>query len=244
MDADRFDGIAKRVSSGESRRRVVAGALAAAAAGWRGPVGTTRAAAKPCEGPRSNGQPCSGCCAEDGRCIANVDRTACGKNGSRCEFCTAGTWCNVRRGRCVCDSDSCFGCCTTDESGQADCVKGHKSAACGKAGLACVSCPEGQRCGRNRTCVQGACKPGQRRCTGSGGFSCCTPSQDCCDGFCCPTGEECGPEGRCRKKCGPNHHRCFGPEAFSCCDSNQDCCEGFCCPSGEECGPDGTCQRV
>ena len=116
MDGARFDSLTKSLTTGSSRRRLLRGAIGAAAAGLFGAIGAERAAA----GCRRNGtvcstakpsQCCSGYCDENanpsrgvGKCAPRPTGPPCNKvTCKRSEFCCneSCSICALRGGACT-----------------------------------------------------------------------------------------------------------------------------------------------
>ncbi len=120
-------------------------------------------------------------CVLNGTCVAQASAVACGGSGVACVDCTAdgrasvctaggacscgtrGTACGVGErcegNACVCDPDTCAGCCAPNGT---DCRTGNTMTACGAQGVTCADCtqlradncaPTGCRCGTNAPCT-------------------------------------------------------------------------------------------
>ncbi|WP_164006672.1 hypothetical protein [Pyxidicoccus trucidator] len=154
-----------------------------------GPDGGEPDAGSPDSGTPDAGS--AGCttCLLNGACVAQTSAVACGGSGVACvdcttdgraTVCTAGGACSCgTRGTpcgagercegnaCVCDPDTCAGCCDTDGT---DCRTGSAMNACGTQGVTCVDCsqlradncsPTGCRCGTSAPCGLLTCRSGQ-----------------------------------------------------------------------------------
>jgi len=144
--------------------------------------------------PDAGGGSCSTCLL-NGTCVPRVSTVACGGSGvvcvdcttdGRANMCTAGGACSCgtlgtpcsagercERNTCVCDPDSCTGCCETSGEGTS-CRTGTSMNACGRQGVTCADCTllradncaaTGCLCGtsapctRPNSCQSGQCKP-------------------------------------------------------------------------------------
>ncbi|MBL9038580.1 MAG: hypothetical protein JNG84_08720 [Archangium sp.] len=137
----------------------------------------------------------TGCCGDDGECLAGNTVEACGKVLAVCAACGEGERCDSGR----CTSVPCTGC--LDAMGV--CQLGTNDVACGSGGGLCLGCVAGQRCSSGRcidapcnasTCPEGCCNATQRcvqpsdTSCGTGGDTCVTCPADtkCLFGQCLP----------------------------------------------------------
>ncbi|NMO23284.1 hypothetical protein HPC49_50070 [Pyxidicoccus fallax] len=118
---------------------------------------------------------CTTCVLPGGGCVATTSAVACGGSGLACVDCTVGGRANVctaagacscgTRGTpcgegercdgnvCVCDPDTCAGCCDSNGS---DCRTGNTLTACGINGATCTECSAQ----RADNCATGGCRCG------------------------------------------------------------------------------------
>jgi hypothetical protein len=152
------------------------------------------------ECPLPDGKPCPGCCdkIDPKTCVPEPNHENCGKPGTVCVACNDDVKCHRDVGACICDRDSCFGCCTT-QGDKPFCNKHPDKTSCGINGQICKPCPANQDC----DLTTGDCKPTAcivRR-EGVGiesvgvpvpcGDTCCPAGTSCTDeqsGDCCPLG--------------------------------------------------------
>lgn len=133
----------------------------------------------------------------------------------------------TQEGGGLCSPASCQGCCLGNL-----CQKGDEAAACGSAGLACVSCPDGE------ACVAGQCIVATGKCNVT---NC---PDGCCDGEQCVPGgadDACGQGGRLCQNCGSSS-KCIANRCDCDAASCPGCCEAGTCKSGtdrESCGKSG-----
>lgn len=181
-------------------------------------------------------------CPENAYCDTSLKVCFTGTPDGGCATaCATGQRCS--NGSCVCDSESCPGCCAGDV-----CRDGDEASACGNGGAACSVCTSPDECldgvcsacrsSCANGCCQGAvCKPASMETCGVSGESCvaCDPMRsDSCNaaGDCaCGSGAECAAGLRC--------------VAGTCvCDAEScatGCCDGTMCktPSVAACGTGG-----
>jgi hypothetical protein len=117
-----------------------------------------------------------------------------------------------------CSPANCTGCCLGSQ-----CRKGDEAAACGTAGLNCVSCPDGE------SCVAGQCLVASGKCNAT---NC---PDGCCKGDQCVSGkvdDACGQGGRVCVDCGSSS-KCIKlpPSSTFRCDCDPATCPG-CCEAG------------
>lgn len=188
---------------------------------------------------------CVGCC--DNRVCTLSSMVACGAGGGQCQQCNpeSADACNEEGecvcgtgptcaegqacigGQCVCNQQSCKGCChgNTCESGTSDQM-------CGTAGLGCEACVDGELCTGGvctrcnaTTCPGGCCSA--NTCYAQEASTCGTGGKAC--GFCSPLGADgCHPDGSCGCGAGPA------------CAEGQACISGSCTCSPASC-PHGCC---
>ena len=187
-----------------------------------------------CEGtPACGPQNCGGCCTPEGQCVTGSDTNACGRQGQACQACPAGQTCGPNR-TCqplpTCGPANCAGCCVGN-----NCVIATTPAACGRGGVACQACAQGE------TCNAGVCQPGPK-CGPGNCAGCCVGDDICAVGTqataCGAGGQQCNncaaqnpprvcQGGTCElPTCGPQN--CLG------------CCSGNTCVVGTQdnaCGP-------
>lgn len=198
-----------------------------------------------------NASSCEGCC-EDRVCsLSNM--LACGSGGVACQACEpqrsnacgvdghcacgAGPECGPGQAcvgdACVCNGQSCQGCCSGNH-----CQQGNQDDQCGVAGLACDVCKMGEICQQGvctnctaETCPNGCCSA--NTCHARGNETCGVQGLAC--QACSTVGADgCGPDGTCLCGTGPA------------CGEGQACMSGSClcntasCPQG--CCMDGICQ--
>ena len=260
MDADGFDRLAKTVSGGTDRRRLLAG-LGAVLAGLRGqPVAA--APAKP------NGKPCT----KNGQCRSEHCCRVAGQNSGTCRECCDDGDCGPGR---LCHNQTCVPDAGTCTAGQNLCHDG--TAPCGP-GCQCVRttsgatfCGLGSRCNdcaRDEDCseVTGpgsvcadytgdfcSCRQTNRRACVAPCGACtsdrqCSEHQRCCDGECrdcCTTadcrGDETCEGGRCvchgcrshvnnTCRAGTAWDECGGPDSERCAA----CARGEICAAGRQ----------
>lgn len=190
-----------------------------------------------------SGRTCATCnalrsetCSTDGFCLCGVE-SECAP-GERCD-----------NGMCICDSESCAGCCS--ESG----CELRSFELCGVDGATCVACnpmvsntctPEGAcNCGASDPCQDG------QRCV-SGACSC--DDVSCPDGCCAfgqcltPSLRTCGSRGGSCESCNEEiADRCLDDGTCSCggahpCRAGQRCVEAACVCDSESC-PEGCCNE-
>lgn len=163
-------------------------------------------------------------------------------------------------GQCVCDPESCSGCC----SGSA-CLAGTDLGFCGTGGVDCFACASGQRCLEgacvcDATSCGGCCSSGGTCLAGTDSGACGTDGEDCVEctgvdscggsgtaGVCGCTELTCQP-GQCgfvSDGCG-DFINCGGCTGFDTCggggtDNICGCKPATSCPAGKDCGtvPDG-----
>ena len=148
MDGGRFDGAAKALARGVSRRAVLRGLLG-------GVVATAAARALP-----------SAACTPPGpRNFCNADSECCGTSRCLLGACTCPTGTKACGDRCIAQADTCgpsycpagFAACGTR------CVDSSRDRAnCGGCGRSCAvgqSCSNGRCCPKGRVFCDGRCKP-------------------------------------------------------------------------------------
>ncbi|MBX5481367.1 MAG: hypothetical protein IRZ16_05905 [Myxococcaceae bacterium] len=206
---------------------------------------------------------CTGCCSDNGECLAGTDVGACGV-GEKCRACPQGNLC--QSGTCV---DP--GCSTCTTNGVCDPAGGpSNNTACGKSGAPCQvcsgsssTCQDGICTGSCTTgCVDtfGQCKTGNTAgACGTNGNACvtCPSGNICVDGACHPAPQDGGscksvgvaclvPAECCSGNCDGTGH-CAESDAGSCkaiesaCVDNSECCSkncvsGFCAPEKADAG--------
>jgi hypothetical protein len=269
MDANRFDALTRSFTAAPSRRSLP-GTLIGGAVALLLP-GTNNAGARKRRGGRrrrrgrrkKNLASAAMCPAGEVACPNDPLERCCPADFPKCcpyipgvgtPCCPAGALCCPGRpergvyGACCGHGIGVGGCC----SGPADC---HEAELCSENGC-CV-----RLCARPTQVCDNACCGDDAECVTTGTATrsapgsardvavervClrrCPAGQERCGVFCCPPGEECGPDLRCRIRCEPDRHRCEDSDGgFSCCTDEQECCDGICCPDSEECGPDLRCR--
>ncbi len=219
MDPIRFDDLARSLTSGPSRRRVVAAmgsGLIAIFGGLREPAAGKQKRKKKCK-PACG--PCAACV--KGKCKALADGAACPSGSCRGGACVADTGCPVGRHLCPFDDTGlCRECC--------------KNADCRGSNMICDFTAQGSTC---------RCPNNQQECNGDGVCWSCCSDQQCtvygrnpADGFICTVDHACVCKGgtvECGKASG------FGFYCANIVEDPQDC--GACgihCPVCRE----GMCQ--
>jgi hypothetical protein len=210
---------------------------------------------------------CAGCCDVNGECQKGTELFACGGDAGVCLTCRTSDVCF--QGTCLsgdggvnpgtggggggagggragtCSTTSCGGCCDA----QGNCRGGITQGACGKGGIACVTCAGAQTC-VNATCQDftcpgcvgdgGVCYAGNRNenCgTSAGPCATCTGAQTCFSGQ-CTSGVTCGPA-NCSGCCDGNV--CIAQVSDTQCGSNGFACGP--CASGLHCNS-GSCSTM
>ncbi|MEA2513949.1 MAG: hypothetical protein QOJ59_3436 [Thermomicrobiales bacterium] len=191
----------------------------------------------------------------DGKCCAN--NGICASDGGRKQCCPAGSHTELVAGKCcpgdrvvATGSDGSKRCCPAGSKTQlADgrCCPNDHVLAFGHGGReAC--CPAGSkdRLVNGKCCADEnvAASDGSREiCCPPDSSStlcarrCCPADRVCCNGKCCPTGQDCNEDGTC-SPCPDGSHVC----GDGCCPDGRRCCQHVCCAEGATCdGPGGTC---
>lgn len=213
MDPTRFDALSRALTtlnaSHPSRRALfpILGGLLAASLG-RGPEAVAKRRKRKCRGPNANktlclgagggckdltsdpahcglcfracgaGETCDSGRCSGGECTPNCDGATCGADdgcGGRCF-----------QGSCP-DGQTCGGGGTPNECGTGECTPSCGDKQCGTDGCngSCGTCPQGQICRDNGTCVPGG---GGGGCNPACGFN-----QECQNGTCVAAANRCSP---------------------------------------------------
>ena len=236
MDGERFDAIARRMTTSSRRGalRLLAGGAAGALLARLAPAGVAaqeaqavcRFVGEPC---RVNVECCRGARCQGGTCQCRPNHTNC--NG-RCRDLRS----NERH---------CGACNTPCEPGRACCRRrcvdpATDPAHCGRCGRACRA---------DQSCDGGACAcpAGSAECGGAckgGGSAPCTEDEQCCSGACFLVTSQCCPVCPAGCDCG----FADGPRCTDRTGSGQDCFSTASCPPGEACfglvGPTGSCLKT
>lgn len=219
MDGHHFDNLLRELTN--SRRSLLGAGLAALLGGMSATDSRISAKGKGKKKKKKKTPPpplcgpsnCDGCC-NGNTCVAKDNsrvNTACGIGGAPCETCNPNVRCDQDRRTCVCDEQSCFGCCTEDRK---TCRDGDDDNACGKDGDFCQDCTTQSRTcdASTRVCSPTACTPD------------CPEGQECVNGSCCPSNRAClsayGGQGAC---C--TYDDCCQPQDVGClCEFDGSCC--------------------
>lgn len=126
------------------------------------------------------------------------------------EVCAIGQRCDGER--CVCDDQSCSGCCNAE----GECQTGRDPEACGNDGALCQACPSGD------SCDEGACS------------GCTSTCEGCCEGSICleSTLESCGVGGVACDRCNELAADTCSDEGECLCGAELACATGQRCVSG------------
>lgn len=235
MDADRFDRLARRLGTTNSRRAALKGLAAGGLGAALGLLGRREAGAD--HGCRHNGrrctsafQCCSGAC-KNGACCKSAGASC--SAGSQCcsGRCKDGTCCNGLGKACSANEECCAGGCNNAccKLPGASCTADSECCAGGcEANGTCGCAPAGAACARSAGCCSNYCRFDvcQPTCAGTS----CSSDADCCEGVAC-AGGQCDGCGDAGNGCSTNDDCCFSDCTNNACLSPKDgpCAQDFDC---------------